>query len=106
MRKQLAEKVNQISGQLIEKIENFEEDKCLKESYSLIFGSNKYFESSVLSQLLRLRSFIDIVKLEDELLADTITIAVLAALIPVSFLKKAGDVRFKTKKNWKKKRLN
>ncbi|NCO83767.1 MAG: hypothetical protein COZ31_01920 [Nitrospirae bacterium CG_4_10_14_3_um_filter_44_29] len=105
MRKQLSDKVNQIAGQVIERIENFEEDKYLKESYNLIFGSSKYFESSVLSQLLRLRSFIDIVKLEDELLADTITIAVLAALIPVSFLKKAGDVRFKTKKELEKEKV-
>ena len=105
VRKQLSDKVNQIAGQLIERIENFEEDKYLKESYNLIFGSSKYFESSVLSQLLRLRSFIDIVKLEDELLADTITIAVLAALIPVSFLKKAGDVRFKTKKELEKEKV-
>ena len=103
MRKQLAEKVNQISGQLIEKIENFEEDKCLKESYSLIFGSSKYFESSVLSQLLRLRSFIDIVKLEDELLADTITIAVLAALIPVSFLKRRVMFGLRLKRTGKRK---
>lgn len=105
MRKQLAEKVNQIAEQIVEKIENFEEDKYLKESYNLIFGSSKYFKGSVLSQLLRLRSFIDIVKLEDELLADTITIAVLAALIPVSFLKKAGDVRFKTKKELEKEKV-
>src|SRR3989338_3033800 len=101
-RKQLADKVNQIADHIVEKLENFEEDKYLKESYSLIFKDSTYFEGSVLSQLLRLRSFIDIVKLEDELLADTITVAVLAALIPVSFLKKAGDVRFKTKNELEK----
>ncbi|MBI3815597.1 MAG: hypothetical protein HY279_14165 [Nitrospinae bacterium] len=104
-RKQLSDKANQIAGQLIEKIENFEEDKYLKESYRLIFGNSKYFEDTVLSQLLRLRSFIDIVKLEDELLSDTVTIAVLAALIPVSFMKKAGDVRFKTKGELEKEKV-
>ena len=101
-RKQLADKVNQIAEQIVEKIENFEEDKYLKESYNLIFGDSTYFEGCVLSQVLCLRSFIDIVKLEDELLADTITIAVSAALIPISFLKKAGDVRFKTKSELEK----
>ena len=101
-RKQLANKVNQIADHIVEKLENFEEDKYLKESYSLIFKDSTYFEGSVRSQILRLRSFIDIVKLEDELLADTITVAVLAALIPVSFLKKAGDVRFKTKNELEK----
>jgi len=104
-RKQLADKVNQIADHIVEKLENFEEDKYLKESYSLIFKDSTYFEDSVLIQLLRLRSFIDIVKLEDELLADTITVAVLAALIPVSFLKKAGDVRFKTKNELEKEKV-
>lgn len=105
MRKQLADKLNQIAGQVIEKIKNFEEDRCLRERYSLIFGDSKYFEDTALSQLLRLRSFIDIVKLEDDLLSDTVTIAVLAALIPVSFLKKAGDVRFKTKSEMEKEKV-
>ncbi|MDN3512979.1 MAG: hypothetical protein NG747_01110 [Candidatus Brocadia sp.] len=77
----------------------------MKESYNLIFVDSKYFEDSVLIQLLRLRSFIDIVKLEGELLADTITIAVLASLIPVSFLKKAGDVRFKTKRELEREKV-
>ena len=104
-RKQLANKVNQIADHIVEKLENFEEDKYLKESYSLIFKDSTYFEGSVRSQILRLRSFIDIVKLEDELLADTITVAVLAALIPVSFLKKAGDVRFKTKNELEKEKV-
>jgi tRNA G10 N-methylase Trm11 len=102
IRKQLAGKVTQIAGQLVEKIENFEEDKYLKKSYGLIFGNSRYFEDDVFTRILRLRSYIDIVKLEDELLADTITIAILAALIPVSFLKKAGDVRFKTKNELEK----
>ncbi len=105
MRKQLADKVNQIADHIVEKLENFEEDRYLRESYNLIFGDSKYFEDTVLSQLLRLRSFIDIVRLEDELLSDTITIAVLAALIPVSFLKKAGDVRFKTKSELEKEKV-
>jgi len=101
----LADKVNQIADQIIEKTEIYEEDKSLEASYNQIFKGSTYFEGGVFSRLLRLRSFIDIVKLEDELLADTITIAVLAALIPVSFLKKAGDVRFKTKSELEKEKV-
>ncbi|MFH0898594.1 MAG: DNA methyltransferase, partial [bacterium] len=101
----LADKVNQIANQIIEKTEIYEEDKFLEASYNQIFKDSTYFEGGVFSRLLRLRSFIDIVKLEDELLADTITIAVLAALIPVSFLKKAGDVRFKTKSELEKEKV-
>ena len=78
---------------------NFKENEDLKSSYERVFSNSKYFPKDNLSDLLKLRSFIDIIKLEDELLADLITIATLSILLPVSFLKKAGDVRFKTKKD-------
>ena len=79
-------------------MDKFEEDKVLREAYKTLFADSKYFADETLTQILKLRSYIDIVKLEDELLADTLTIAVLACLLPVSHLKKAGDVRFKTPK--------
>ena len=97
-RKNLADNLFDISNFILQKIDNFEEDKALKETYTTLFGDSKYFSDDTLSKILKLRSYIDIVKLEDELLADTLTIAVLSCLLPVSFLKKVGDVRFKTKK--------
>ncbi|MFW6275782.1 MAG: hypothetical protein ACOC2M_04025 [bacterium] len=96
-RKKLSQRLISISGGIIDDLNKFEQDRYLEESYSALFNSSKYFDDLVFDKILRLRSFIDIVKLEDELLADIITIAVLAGLIPVSLLKKAGDVRFKTK---------
>ncbi len=105
VRNQLAKKINAVAGQVISSIDNYEEDRHLKESYKIIFNDSKYFDDSVFSSILRLRSFIDIVRLENELLADAITIAVLSALIPVSLLKKAGDVRFKTKDELEKEKV-
>ena len=104
-RKQLAKKVNQISEKVMPTINNFEEDRHLEENYRLIFNSSKYFDDSVFSHILRLRTFVDFLRLEDELLADVITIAVLSVLIPVSLLKKAGDVRFKTKDELEKEKV-
>jgi DNA modification methylase len=100
-RKKLSEDLKNISGIILLSLSNFEEDKGLKESYKFLFSDSKYFSDEVLSQVLKLRSYIDIIKLEDELLADTITVAVLTCLLPVSYLKKAGDVRFKTSKEIK-----
>lgn len=96
-RKKLSSNLTDISISILENIEKFEEDIVLKESYVSLFGNSKYFSNETLSQILKLRSYIDIVRLEDELLADTLTIAVLSCLLPVSYLKKVGDVRFKTK---------
>lgn len=101
-RKKLSEDLKSISENIIQALDNFEEDKALKEAYKILFADSKYFPNRTLIQIHKLRSYIDIVKLEDELLADTLTIAVLSCLLPVSNLKKAGDVRFKTEKELKK----
>ncbi|MQY78707.1 MAG: hypothetical protein GH151_05850 [Bacteroidetes bacterium] len=97
-RKKLFDQLTKIAGRILDDLKKFEEDRHLQESYKALFNSSKYFDDKVFSDVLKLRSYIDVVKLEDELLADTITIAVLAGLIPISYLKKVGDVRFKTKK--------
>lgn len=98
----LAENLKIISKLILVSINNFEEDKRLKESYKILFADSKYFSEEVLSQILKLRSYIDFVKLEDELLADILNISVLTCLLPTSYLKKAGDVRFKTPQELKK----
>lgn len=101
-RKKLSDNLNDISKTILNSLDKFEEDKVLRDAYKTLFAESKYFADEILSQILKLRSYIDIVKLEDELLADTLTIAVLSCLLPVSHLKKAGDVRFKTPKELEK----
>jgi DNA modification methylase len=101
-RKKLSDNLKDIAKTLLHSLDRFEEDKSLREAYKTLFANSKYFSDEKLSQILKLRSYIDIVKLEDELLADTLTIAVLSCLLPVSHLKKAGDVRFKTQKELEK----
>ncbi len=101
-RKKLSDNLKDIAKSLLHSLDKFEEDKSMREAYKTLFAESKYFSDETLNQILKLRSYIDIVKLEDELLADTLTIAVLSCLLPVSHLKKAGDVRFKTEKELKK----
>ncbi len=101
-RKKLADNLYDIKDGILYTLDKFEEDKSLKESYQTVFSDSKYFSNETLSQILKLRSYIDIVKLENELLADVLTVAVLSSLLPVSYLKKVGDVRFKTAKEIEK----
>jgi len=95
-RRKLSKDLNDIQKTILKIINKFEEDKSLKESYKSLFSEKKYFPDETLVIVLKLRSYIDIVKLEDVLLADTLTVAVISSLLPVSYLKKVGDVRFKT----------
>ena len=97
-RRKLSSNLKSISLNILPSLDNFQEDKPLSDSYKTLFIDSKYFSESILSKVLKLRSYIDIVKLEDELLADLLSIAVISCLLPVSFLKKVGDVRFKTAK--------
>jgi tRNA G10 N-methylase Trm11 len=101
-RKKLSKDLKDIQNAVLKNIDKFEEDKSLKESYKDLFSDKKYFPVETLGQVLKLRSYIDFVKLEDSLLADTLTIAVISCLLPVSYLKKVGDVRFKTPKEIEK----
>ncbi len=101
-RRKLSNDLTNISYSILRNIDKFEEDKALKESYTLLFENSKYFSNETLSQILKLRSYIDIVKLEDEILADILSVAILSCLLPVSYLKKVGDVRFKTQKEIEK----
>ena len=104
-REKLSAQLRQVADQLSFKLKSFEEDKYLQESYRILFTNSIYFEDKIYSDILRLRSYIDAIKLQDELMADAMTVAVLASLVPVSLLKKAGDVRFKTKKELEKENL-
>lgn len=97
-RKRLSNDLRKASKKISAELKNFEPDQSLKQNYTTLFNTSKYFDDNVFEKVLQLRSYIDIVKLEDELLADTLTISVLSSLIPVSRLKKAGDVRFMSKK--------
>lgn len=95
----LSQSLIEISEHLLNDIENFQESPDLKESYVRIFESSPYFPANTYSQILRLRSYIDTLYSENKtLLADLLSIAVCSSLLSVSYMKKNGDVRFKTQK--------
>ena len=71
-------------------------DNRLAQSYKECFGSSQFFEEAVYEQVLKLRTWIDTISLEDTLLADLLTIAVLTSLVPASLMIRVGDMRYKT----------
>jgi tRNA G10 N-methylase Trm11 len=94
----LSVELKKINNCLFKTIKDFDENKELEESYFKTFGKSKYFPDNTFSMILKIRTYIDFLYLENkEILADLLAIAVFSSLLSVSYLKKNGDVRFRTK---------
>ena len=94
----ISNELKKINANIFEKINDFSENDELKNSYKQAFGESKYFPDDTFSEILKLRTYIDFLYLEkDELIADLLSVAVFSCLLSVSYLKKNGDVRFRTK---------
>lgn len=99
----LSLKLREYSCTLFKKINEFKEDQILKNNYFIIFQKSEYFPKKTFNLILKLNSYIDYIKVtEDDLLGDILSVAAISSLIPISYLKKAGDVRFKKKEELKK----
>lgn len=68
----------------------------LEKAYKLVFGNSIYFSSENFEAILRLKTYIE--SIENDLIKRILHIAVFSCLIPASYLKKQGDLRFKTPK--------
>lgn len=82
-------------------------EKCtpstiLDNSYRNVFGNSVYFPDITYILILKLRTFLSDMDFcangHEKIIADLLTVAVFSCLLSVSFLKKQGDVRFKTDK--------
>lgn len=71
------------------------EDQELLKTYSEAFGNSKFFTASVLSSILKTRSYLNKLYFDNILVSELITVAVLASLIENSLLKRQGDLRFR-----------
>lgn len=70
----------------------------LHNSYLASFGKSIFFDEPAFDTILRLRHVNDGINQRDRLVGDCFTIAILSSLIPVSRLKRAGDLRYRTSK--------
>ena len=97
-RSALARSLTQVVGNadLRSLLEQFPRNYILHQTYIQMFGDSLFFDAPVYDQVLRVKSWIDEVALENPILADLITVATLSALVPASRMKRAGDLRYKT----------
>jgi len=99
-RKDIVQKLRNFSANIYS-ITNVHPDVQLDVKFKKVFGKSQYFEGDNYQLILKAKTYLRKLSNEDELLSDTIALAVLTVLIPTSLLKKSGDLRFKTKKELK-----
>ncbi|WP_288307788.1 hypothetical protein [uncultured Muribaculum sp.] len=73
-----------------------EKDSELENAYYSVFKKSKYFSDEIFNTILQY-SF-QIKRVSNPIVKDLLNIALATTLVPVSFLKKQGDLRFKTQK--------
>lgn len=83
---------------ILDDCESCDMDKGLRDAYDNVFGKSTYFPQETYNTVLKLRTYIDNYehKVYKQQLVSLLTVAVFSILLDVSYLKKQGDVRFKT----------
>lgn len=95
---QLYEDIMTLSRDLPVLYLKYDADESLRRNYSLVFKSSVYFSDDMFTKLLKVRSLNHELMVKKPALGMALEIAVISRLILCSFLKRAGDVRFKTEK--------
>lgn len=96
-RARLAEGLRALSANLDARVATSAISDELQRNYASAFGRSLYFAEPAFESVLRLRVLNDsLAEIGDPLVARCFTVAVMASLIPTSFLKRAGDLRFRT----------
>lgn len=83
-------------------LQNVEPSEELRKKYYDCFDKSIFFSQDTFEQVLKFRSLVDQIALNDELLAEALEVAILSCLVTCSLLKRSGDVRFKTPKELSK----
>lgn len=71
-------------------------DGNLEASFEAVFGESIFFGPATYDAVLRVRTWLDEARDEDEDVGRLLEIAALASLVPSSRLKRAGDLRYRT----------
>jgi hypothetical protein len=95
MRREIAEKVQDISFTIGFQLGNYNPNEHIRETYYSTFSGSKFFDNDVFEDILRLRTFSDDLLARSPLLGQIIVVAVLASLIPASLMVRRGDLRYK-----------
>ena len=94
-RKDLSSRLEKLSHDFLHRLDGFDPDSDLLSRYENTFGTSSFFDQKTFLQILKARTFIDKLILEDPTIAQLLTVAVLSSLIPCSLLQRSGDLRYK-----------
>jgi len=87
------------SKHIIDNCQDCKRDKQLDNAYKAVFDKSVYFPEETYDYVLRLRTYIDeYTGTHADLIRSILIVAVFSILLDVSYLKKQGDVRYKTEK--------
>lgn len=97
----LAQQLQDYSDRITQELSGYAPSRDLSTNYQQTFGQSKYFNDDTYDKILRLRTYIDNITVDNADIANLLTIATLSSLVPTSLLKKQGDVRYKNEKELK-----
>ena len=95
-RKIVVDRLRTLSAEFRRRVHRAQLDKKLASDHRAVFGRSEFFDPDVFKLVLRVRSLLDSLSLEDRDMAAFATIAVVRSLVPASRLVRRGDLRFKT----------
>lgn len=104
--KKRSEIINNLEGikeNLKSLIKNSSPDNNLLSNYSIVFGKSKFFDSKTFNLILRVRTLVDEISYSNQSASNILLVAILNSLIPASLLQRAGDLRYKTREELKRK---
>ncbi len=101
-KKKIIQKINLIQSNL-NQINSEQKNFQLDQSYKHLFNKSIFFEQSNYLRILKIKSFSNTIK--NELVKSLFDVATYSCLLKASLLKRAGDVRFKTKKDLEKEKI-
>ncbi len=101
-RRALILRIEELMGQFQDTLSAYEPDADLADSYQSAFPGSTFFSDGALDQVLRIRTLLDRLYCEDDLLAACLELSILASLVPASLMQRAGDLRKKRVKEREK----
>ena len=95
-RRRIADLLDFNASKLGDLINSVNPDLNLDIAYHQIFGQSRFFDEATYDKVLRMRAVVDHINCSEPLVANFLSVAVVASLISASLLIRRGDVRYKT----------
>lgn len=96
-RRRLADRLDATADALPRLVASTQADSGIHSAYADCFGQSQFFSPETFAQVLSTRAVADELDRDEPLLSRLVVVAAMAQIVTCSLLKRAGDVRYKTK---------